>query len=150
MRVVDDRAIKEHASVRFRSEYHYAIFEYWRSAKVLGWLDRAGIRTFGRVLDDGCGGGGMGVVFAALELPPTVARQVCLYTAVRGVLAAAVKLGIARSYESQRIQYGLIPAIAAVADRARDFDESHLAQTAPVVDLLQAAHDRLYSRLFQS
>lgn len=64
MRVVDDRAIKEHASVRFRSEYHYAVFEYWRSAKVLGWLDRAGIRTFGRVLDDGCGGGGMGVSFA--------------------------------------------------------------------------------------
>lgn len=64
MRVVDDRAIKEHASIRFRSEYHYAIFEYWRSAKVLGWLDRAGIRSFGRVLDDGCGGGGMGVSFA--------------------------------------------------------------------------------------
>jgi urease accessory protein UreF len=25
-----------------------------------------------------------------------------------------------------------------------------LAQTAPLVDLLQAGHDRLYSRLFQS
>ncbi len=64
LRVVDDRAIKEHASVRFRSEYHYALFEYWRSAKVLGYLERAGHRTFGRVLDDGCGGGGMGVSFA--------------------------------------------------------------------------------------
>lgn len=64
MRVVDDRAIREHAAVRFRSEYHYAIFEYWRSAKVLGYLERAGIRTLGRVLDDGCGGGGMCVSFA--------------------------------------------------------------------------------------
>ena len=64
LRVVDDRAIKEHASVRFRSEYHYAVFEYWRSAKVLGYLDRAGVRSLGRVLDDGCGGGGMGVSFA--------------------------------------------------------------------------------------
>jgi len=75
---------------------------------------------------------------------------VCLYTAARSVLAAAVKLGIAGSYEAQRIQHELIPAIAAVADRARDFDERHLAQTAPVIDVLQAAHDRLYSRLFQS
>lgn len=64
MRVVDDIAIKTHASVRFRSEYHYAVFEYWRSAKVLGYLERSGFRTFGRVLDDGCGGGGMGVSFA--------------------------------------------------------------------------------------
>ena len=64
MRVVDNRAIEEHAAVRFRSEYHYALFEYWRSAKVLGYLERAGLRTLGRVLDDGCGGGGMGVSFA--------------------------------------------------------------------------------------
>ena len=64
MRVVDDRAIREHGAVRFRSEYHYAVFEYWRSAKVFGYLERAGVRTFGRVLDDGCGGGGMCVSFA--------------------------------------------------------------------------------------
>jgi urease accessory protein len=92
----------------------------------------------------------MGAVFAALNLPLAVARQVCLYTAVRGVLAAAVRLGIAGSYESQRLLHDLGPSIAAVADRARDFDERNLAQTAPIVDLLQAAHDRLYSRLFQS
>lgn len=64
MRTIDDRAIREHASVRFRSEYHYAVFEYWRSAKVLGYLERHGVRRFGRVLDDGCGGGGMCVSFA--------------------------------------------------------------------------------------
>ena len=64
MRVVDNNAIREHGAVRFRSEYHYAVFEYWRSAKVLGYLDRAGVRQFNRVLDDGCGGGGMCVSFA--------------------------------------------------------------------------------------
>ena len=64
LRTVDNQAIREHGAVRFRSEYHYAVFEYWRSAKVLGYLERAGVRTFNRVLDDGCGGGGMCVSFA--------------------------------------------------------------------------------------
>lgn len=64
MRIVNDDAIREHASVRFRSNYHYAVFEYWRSAKVLAYLDKAGVRGFSRVLDDGCGGGGMAVSFA--------------------------------------------------------------------------------------
>ena len=64
MRIVDDDAIREHAAVRFRSEYHYAVFEYWRSAKVLAYLERGGVGTLGRVLDDGCGGGGMTVSFA--------------------------------------------------------------------------------------
>ena len=64
MRIVDDSAIRRHASVRFRSEYDYAVFEYWRSAKVLAYLEKAGITTFDRVLDDGCGGGGMCVSFA--------------------------------------------------------------------------------------
>lgn len=68
MRIVDDRAITEHAAVRFRSEYHYAVFEYWRSAKLLGYLERHGVRTLGRVLDDGCGGGGM-CVSVAEEAP---------------------------------------------------------------------------------
>jgi len=59
LRTVDDDAIKTHGSVRFRSDYHYAVFEYWRSAKVLRYLERVGVTELGRVLDDGCGGGGM-------------------------------------------------------------------------------------------
>lgn len=59
MRKVDEGAIKAHADVRFRSEYDYALFEYYRSAKVLAFLARAGVVLGGRVLDAGCGGGGM-------------------------------------------------------------------------------------------
>jgi SAM-dependent methyltransferase len=59
VRTVDERAIKAHADLRFRSEYDYALFEYYRSAKVLAFLARAGITVGGRVLDAGCGGGGM-------------------------------------------------------------------------------------------
>ncbi|MEO8520489.1 MAG: class I SAM-dependent methyltransferase [Acidobacteriota bacterium] len=59
MRRIDEGAIKAHADVRFRSEYDYALFEYYRSAKVLAFLARAGVVLRGRVLDAGCGGGGM-------------------------------------------------------------------------------------------
>lgn len=59
MRRIDERAIKAHADQRFRSEYDYALFEYYRSAKVIAFLDRSGVPVRGRVLDAGCGGGGM-------------------------------------------------------------------------------------------
>jgi SAM-dependent methyltransferase len=59
VRIIDERAIKAHADLRFRSEYDYALFEYYRSAKVIAFLERAGVKIRGRVLDAGCGGGGM-------------------------------------------------------------------------------------------
>ena len=43
MRKIDERAIKAHADLRFRSEYDYALFEYYRSAKVIAFLERAGV-----------------------------------------------------------------------------------------------------------
>jgi SAM-dependent methyltransferase len=64
VRAVDDRAIAEAASRRFRSDYHYAVFEYLRSAKVIAALERAGVLLHGRVLDAGCGGGGTALSLA--------------------------------------------------------------------------------------
>jgi urease accessory protein UreF len=37
-----------------------------------------------------------------------------------------------------------------VAAECADLGVEDLAQTAPVVDIIQAGHDHLYSRLFQS
>ena len=64
MRAIDDAAIREHAEIRFRSEYHYAMFEYYRSAKILKRLEWDGVEVHGRVLDAGCGGGGVALSFA--------------------------------------------------------------------------------------
>jgi ubiquinone/menaquinone biosynthesis C-methylase UbiE len=63
VRLVDDAAIRSTGAVRFASEYHYAVFEYWRSAKVLRYLERNGVTRLGCLLDAGCGGGGMCVSF---------------------------------------------------------------------------------------
>ena len=59
MREVQPDAIREYGDIRFRSDYHYSLFEYYRSAKILTQLERAGVRASGPVLDAGCGGGGV-------------------------------------------------------------------------------------------
>ena len=64
MRRIDEQLIKQHADVRFRSEYDYALFEYYRSAKVFAFLEKASCQVSGHVLDAGCGGGGMPLSFA--------------------------------------------------------------------------------------
>jgi len=61
-----------------------------------------------------------------------------------------VRLGMAGSYEAQRLLFDCGPSLEAAAIGCRDWSEHDLAQTEPVLDLLQSAHARLYSRLFQS
>jgi ubiquinone/menaquinone biosynthesis C-methylase UbiE len=63
VREIRNETIRECGEIRFRSEYHYALFEYYRSAKVIKQLERAGAEVHGRILDAGCGGGGIAVSF---------------------------------------------------------------------------------------
>jgi urease accessory protein len=78
------------------------------------------------------------------------AQKIMLYGAARGVLSAAVRLGIAGGFETQRMQHECGPWLDHVADSCASLSRADLAQTAPLLDLLQGGHDRLYSRLFQS
>jgi len=91
-----------------------------------------------------------GAVLRVLGVPLPTAQQIVLYGAARGVLSAAVRLGILGSYEAQRLQLACVPSLETQCRRCADLSEDDLAQVAPVQDLFQATHDRLYSRLFQS
>ena len=91
-----------------------------------------------------------GAVLRTLDVPLLDAQQLLLYIAARGILSAAVRLGIVGPYAAQRLQFESHQEVEAVLARCASLRESDLAQTAPVADLLQAGHDRLYSRLFQS
>ena len=91
-----------------------------------------------------------GAVFQALGVALPTAQRMALFGASRGILSAAVRLGIAGSYEAQRLQSACAPLLEQVAGRCTALTLDDLAQTAPLLDLLQAGHDRLYSRLFQS
>jgi urease accessory protein len=91
-----------------------------------------------------------GAVFAVLGVPLETTQRLVLFAAGRSVLSAAVRLGITGSYDAQRLQSECASWFATVLARYRDTGPDDLAQTAPLIDLLQGAHDRLYSRLFQS
>ena len=91
-----------------------------------------------------------GVSTALLHVPLATAQRVFLFTTARSVLAAAVRLGIAGSYQAQRLQHECAVDLDAVLARCSGLDDRDLAQTAPIIDLLQSTHDRVYSRLFQS
>jgi urease accessory protein len=91
-----------------------------------------------------------GLVFNTLGLAKDASQRIVLYGTARGVLSAAVRLGIVGSYEAQRLQQSCAPWLERVAETCAELSLDDLAQTAPLLDMLQAGHDRLYSRLFQS
>jgi urease accessory protein len=91
-----------------------------------------------------------GAVTHALRIELPDAQRLLLYLTGRGVSAAAVRLGLIGAYEAQEIQTMLAGHIDEVVQRCASLDTLDIAQPAPLIDLFQSTHDRLYSRLFQS
>ena len=91
-----------------------------------------------------------GAVCGALGVEQTHVRQLWLSMTLRGVLSAAVRLGLVGTHEAQRIQRDFAPAMDEVLEACGALTEDDVAQTSPLVDLFGSTHDRLYSRLFQS
>jgi urease accessory protein len=112
----------------------------------------AAMTSVARSIDQGCAHVAplSGVVFRLIELPIDTARMAMLFGTARGVLSAAVRLGIIGSYHAQRLQYDAGLALHTLLERSSALDAEDVCQTAPIVDMLHAGHDRLYSRLFQS
>ena len=91
-----------------------------------------------------------GALLRILGIDRLQTQRLFLYLASRGVVSAAVRLGVIGSYEGIRLQTAIGPEIDRLIDRCRHLSPLDITQTAPVVDICQTTHDRLYSRLFQS
>lgn len=91
-----------------------------------------------------------GAVTAALDVTADVAAQLFLYTTLRGLISSAIRLSVVGPFQGQAVQYHLAPFAHRLAERSCQYQLDDVAQTAPVIEIHQAAHDRLYSRLFQS
>ena len=91
-----------------------------------------------------------GAALSLLGLPLRTVQQLFLYSSLKGLTSAAVRLGIVGTYAAQRLQVECAGELDLILERCEDLRDPDVAQTAPILDLLQAGHDRLYSRLFQS
>ncbi len=91
-----------------------------------------------------------GAVTHGLGLPIDTAARLFLHITLRGLLSSAVRLNVVGPLKAQAVQFRLGPFAEALAARSLRMNLDSVAQTAPLLDLLQATHDRLYSRLFQS
>jgi urease accessory protein len=91
-----------------------------------------------------------GFVSGRLGLNRQSAARLFLFQNLRGLLAAAVRLGIVGPMEAQALQHRLAPGAEQILKRCQHRTIAEIAQTAPWLDLWQGAQDRLYSRLFQS
>jgi urease accessory protein len=91
-----------------------------------------------------------GAALAALDLPIEATAQLFVHQGLRGVVSAAVRLGLVGPHEAQRHLDELAPLAGEVIEASRDRTIADAAQPAPLQDLFGATHDRLYARLFQS
>lgn len=91
-----------------------------------------------------------GSVTRLLEIDRPAAARLFVFIQLRGTIACAIRLGIIGPLEGQRLQFKLSPLAEEVASQSFNLTTRDIAHTAPLLDLWQGAHDRLYSRLFQT
>lgn len=91
-----------------------------------------------------------GAVGAMLGLPAERAMRLFLHLHLRDMISSAVRLNVVGPLQGQHIQHRLSSVAERCVEQARHRGLEDISQTAPVIDLLQATHDRLYSRLFRS
>jgi urease accessory protein len=91
-----------------------------------------------------------GAAARALGVSHDDATVIWLHGVARGVLSAAVRLGLVGPHEAQGMQHGTAALRGRIAGACGALGRGDLAQTSPWLDLLGSQHDHLYSRLFQS
>lgn len=91
-----------------------------------------------------------GALCRALEVTEGDTAELFMFLNLRGVISSAVRLGIVGPLQGQALQHRLSAYATEVAETSARIPTGDAAHVAPVADLLQGAHDRLYSRLFVS
>jgi urease accessory protein len=91
-----------------------------------------------------------GAAAQALNLSQFAAANLFLFQILRGGMAAAVRLGIVGPMEAQSLQHQLTPRARQILSLADGTTVEEAVNTAPLQEIWQGGHDRIYSRLFQS
>lgn len=91
-----------------------------------------------------------GAVCGLLGIDSDTCQRMYLFYVLRDALSAATRLNLIGPMESTRIQFEMAPVLDRVvtSKKNRRIDDSY--SSAPVLDLIQAMHDQLYTRIFNS
>lgn len=92
----------------------------------------------------------LGGVLAGAGVALDEARRLAMYCALRSAVSAAVRLGVVGPLRAQRLLLEAAPAADRALAGTRTLTAAQARTISPLVELAQAAHDRLYTRLFQS
>jgi len=91
-----------------------------------------------------------GAVARALGIPREETQHVWMHVTLRGVLSAAVRLGLTGAHQAQAIQRATTPLLDRILAECGALGRDAIAQTAPRLEITASQHHHLYSRLFQS
>lgn len=91
-----------------------------------------------------------GAVFGTLGVSAVEAQAAWLHGVMRGVLSAAVRLGVVGPLEAQQVQASRAELLDRILRACSDLAPDEATQTSPLLELFGALHDRLDGRLFQS
>lgn len=91
-----------------------------------------------------------GAIFGTLGITVADTQTAWLHGVMRGVLSAAVRLGVVGPLEAQQIQATRTAALDHMLESCGRLSLDDAASTSPLLELFGALHDRLDGRLFQS
>jgi urease accessory protein len=91
-----------------------------------------------------------GTISRSLGVERSKAARLFFFLHLRGLIAAAIRLGIVGPMEGQALQHRLSPVAGEILAQCERLPVAEAAQTAPLLEIWQGTQDRLYSRLFQS
>jgi urease accessory protein len=91
-----------------------------------------------------------GATLRAVGIARAETLTLFLHLALRGIVSAAVRLGVVGPLEAQRLQMRHGETLDRVLADCSTLCPEHAASVAPLHDVYGATHDRLYARLFQS
>jgi len=95
-----------------------------------------------------------GATCGLLETPPSQAASMFLYSTARDMISAAVRMNLVGPHEGSRLIHSLLLRTDDLHKSNGGFltscnwEEAH--QISPIVEVMANAHDRLYTRLFNS
>ncbi|KAI9915633.1 hypothetical protein PsorP6_007678 [Peronosclerospora sorghi] len=90
----------------------------------------------------------LGVLCALLGMEAELTQRMYLFMVTRDMISAATRLNLVGPLEAAKLQFEMAPLLEKVFEAKKNRDLKDSFSSVPVLDLVQAMHDQLYTRIF--